>query len=158
MEWASLFSYSGGKHTLWGHSDECPRQRLARGVWTSPWNPRPGGRAAMRQPKRSVWVKIRARESERAEWHTKARRAGLSLSALVRRAIERTQTWTVAHAEVERTRAAELARIGNNLNQIARWANTHKGGAEAVQVMAHLVALRREIRTFAGVEEPPDDG
>ena len=112
----------------------------------------------MRQPKRSVWVKIRARESERAEWHTKARRAGLSLSALVRRAIERTQTWTVAHAEVERARAAGLARIGNNLNQIARWANTHKGGAEAVQVMAHLVALRREIRTFAGVEEPTDDG
>ena len=31
-----------------------PLQRLARGVWPSPWNPRPGGRAAMRQPKRSV--------------------------------------------------------------------------------------------------------
>ena len=112
----------------------------------------------MRQPKRSVWVKIRARESERTEWHTKARRAGLSLSALVRRAIERTQTWTVAHSEVERARVVELARIGNNLNQIARWVNTHKARAEAVQVVAHLLALRREIRSFAGVEEPTDDG
>ena len=107
----------------------------------------------MGQPNRSVWVKIRVRESERAEWHEKARRAGLSLSALVRRAIERTQTWTVAQTDIERQRVVELARIGNNLNQIARWANTHKGRAEAVQVVVHLLALRRELRAFAGDEE-----
>ena len=112
----------------------------------------------MRQGNRAVWVKIRAHESERAAWHKKARAAGLSLSALVRRAIERTQTWTVAHREVERARVAELARIGNNLNQIARWVNTHKGRAEAVQVMVHLLALRRELRRFAYREEPADDG
>lgn len=112
----------------------------------------------MGQPNRAVWVKIRAREEERAEWHKKARAAGLSLSALVRRAIERTQTWTVAHRAVERSRVVELARIGNNLNQIARWANTHKERAEAVEVVAHLVALRREIRSFAHREEPTDDG
>ena len=46
----------------------------------------------MSQPNRSVWVKVRARESERAAWHAKARSAGLSLSALVRRAIGRTRT------------------------------------------------------------------
>ena len=112
----------------------------------------------MGQPNRAIWVKIRAREEERAEWHAKARRAGLSLSALVRRAIGRTRTWTVAHREVERARVVELARIGNNLNQIARWANTHKACAEAVEVLAHLVALRREIRSFAHREEPTDDG
>ena len=33
----------------------------------------------MSQPNRSVWVMVRARESERAEWHGKARSAGLSL-------------------------------------------------------------------------------
>ena len=71
----------------------------------------------------------------------------------MRRAIERTQTWTVAQTDVERRRVVELARIGNSLNQIARWANTHKGRAEAVQVVAHLLALRRELRTFAGDEE-----
>ncbi len=32
-------------------------------------------------------------------------------------------------AERERTR--QVARIGNNLNQLARWANTHKTAAEA---------------------------
>ena len=59
--------------------------------------------------------------AERAAWHAKARSAGLTLSDLVRRSIGRVRTWTVAHAEVERERTRELARVGNNLNQIARW-------------------------------------
>ena len=38
---------------------------------------------------RGVWVKIRASEAERAEWHAKARSAGLTLSDLVRRSVGR---------------------------------------------------------------------
>ena len=34
----------------------------------------------------------------------------------------RTQTWTAAAREVERERTRQIARIGSNLNQIARWA------------------------------------
>ena len=49
-----------------------------------------------------------------------ARAAGVSLSELLRRAMARTRTWTVAAAAVERERTWELARIGNNLNQLAR--------------------------------------
>ena len=75
---------------------------------------------------REVWVKIRASKAERAEWHAKARSVGLSLSDLVRRSVGRVRTWTVAHAELERERTRGLARIGSNLNQIARWANIHK--------------------------------
>ena len=77
---------------------------------------------------RAVWVKIRSSEAERAAWHAKARSAGLTLSDLVRRSVGRVHTWTVAHADVERERTQQVARIGNNLNQIARWANTHNGG------------------------------
>ena len=84
---------------------------------------------------REVWVKIRASEAERTEWHAKARSVGLSLSDLVRRSVGRVRTWTVAHAELERERTRELARIGSNLNQIARWANTHKENAEALEVV-----------------------
>ncbi len=76
-------------------------------------------------PGRAVWVKVRASEAERAEWHAKARSAGLTLSDLVRRAVGRARTWTVAHAEVERERTQQVARVGNNLNQIARWASMH---------------------------------
>ena len=97
---------------------------------------------------RAVWVKIRASETERAEWHAKARSVGLSLSDLVRRSVGRVRTWTVAHAELERERTRELARIGSNLNQIARWANIHKEDAEVVEVVAHLVAIERELGTL----------
>ena len=103
---------------------------------------------------REVWVKVRASEAERAEWHTKARSVGLSLSDLVRRSVGRVRTWTVAHAELERERTRELARIGSNLNQIARWANTHKENAEALEVVTHLVAIERALDTLTVEGEP----
>ena len=106
---------------------------------------------------RAVWVKVRASEAERAEWHAKARSAGLTLSDLVRRSVGRTRTWTVAHAEVERERVQQVARIGNNLNQIARWANTHRGAIEAVEVIAHLVAIRRALAALSPAEGPDSD-
>ena len=52
----------------------------------------------------------------------------------------RTRTWTAPAAAVERERTRRIARIGNNPNQIARWANTDKTATEAVEVIAHLVA------------------
>ena len=48
-----------------------------------------------------------------------AEAAGVRLSDLLRRAMARTPTWTAAAAEVERERTRQVARIGNNLNQIA---------------------------------------
>ena len=47
--------------------------------------------------RRAVWVKIRASEAERAEWHAKARSVGLSLSDLVR-------TMPVSDPDVSRPR------------------------------------------------------
>jgi len=40
----------------------------------------------------------------------------------------------------------ELSRIGNNLNQIARFTNTHADTMEAVEIIAHLVAIERELK------------
>ena len=108
-------------------------------------------------PGRAVWVKVRASDAERAEWHAKARSAGLTLSDLVRRSLGRVHTWTVPHADVERERTREVARIGNNLNQIARWANTHKGAVEAVEVIGHLIAIERSLATLARFESPDPD-
>ena len=105
---------------------------------------------------RAVWVKIRSSDAERAAWHTKARAAGLSLSDLVRRSVGRVRTWTIAHTELERERTRELARIGSNLNQIARWANTYREAADALEVVAHLAAIERalEALTVDGEREP----
>ena len=105
---------------------------------------------------RAVWVKIRASDAERAAWHAKARAVGLSLSDLVRRSLGRVRTWTVAHTELERERTRALARIGSNLNQIARWANIHKEAADALEVVAHLAAIERALETLTvdGEREP----
>ena len=95
----------------------------------------------MSHPLRNVWVKIRASEAERTAWHAKAAATGLPLSHLVRQAIGRVRPWRAGQADVERERVRELARIGNNLNQLARWANTHKGKAGAVEVISQLVVV-----------------
>ena len=47
-----------------------------------------------------------------------------------------------------------MARIGANLNQIARGANTYKGDAEAIQIITHLVAIERDLGALIDTEKP----
>ena len=49
----------------------------------------------------------------------------------------------------EKRRLRELARIGSNLNQLARWANTYKESLEAVEVLVALTSLENQIENFA---------
>ena len=65
-------------------------------------------------------VAARVTREEHAAWQAKAAAAGVSPSRLLRRAMARTRTWTAPAAEAQRERTREIARIGNNLNQIAR--------------------------------------
>lgn len=97
----------------------------------------------MQREQRTAIIKIRLTGAEQAAWQAKAEAAGLSVSELIRRAVVRVRTWTAANAEVERQRNRELARIGNNLNQIARWANTHKTAADAIEVVSHLRSIEQ---------------
>ena len=56
----------------------------------------------------------------------------------------RTRPWTAPAAAVERERT----------RQIARWANTYKTATEAVEVIAHLVAIERALAALAPVGRP----
>ena len=109
-----------------------------------------------RTPTRRRQVLVRVTEDELTSWRSKATAAGVPLSELVRRAMSRTRTWTAAAADVERERTRQLARLGSNLNQIARWANRQQSAADAVAVIAHLVALDRELRSLARLDAPAD--
>ena len=106
---------------------------------------------------RTVTANARVTPEELEQWRGKARAAGTSLSELVRQAMARTRTWTAAARAAERERTLQLARLGSNLNQIARWANTHKACAEAVEVIAHLVAIERELRALKVQSRRDDD-
>ena len=107
--------------------------------------------------RRTAVVTARVSAAEFADWRAKAAAAGVPLSALIRQAMARTRTWTARAAEVERERNRQALRIGNNLNQIARWANRHKGAAEAVEVLARLIAIERSLAALARFESPDSD-
>jgi len=101
-----------------------------------------------RDQQRKAIIKVRVTEAEQAGWQTKAEAAGVSVSELMRRAMTRVKTWTHANAEIERERNRELAKIGNNLNQIARWANIYKSDADAIEVVSHLRSIEQMLDSF----------
>ena len=106
--------------------------------------------------RRTVMVAARVTPEEHAAWQAKAAAAGVSPSRLLRQAMARTRTWTAAAAEVERERTRQIARVGNNLNQIARWANTHASPMDAVEMIAYLLHIARTLDKLAGVGREPD--
>ena len=112
---------------------------------------------ALMADRRTGQLHLRVSPAEVAAWRAKAEAAGVPLSDLLRQAMARTRTWTAAGAEIERERTRQVARIGNNLNQVARWANTHASGFEAVDVIVHLVDIARAVRTVALVGGEADD-
>lgn len=57
--------------------------------------------------------------------------------------------WQAKAAEVERQRTRQVARMANNLNQLARWANKHASAADAVTVIANLVSFKRSLLDVA---------
>ena len=59
--------------------------------------------------------------------------------------------------EVERDHTRQIARIGNNPNQIARWANTHAAPIDAVEIIANLVYISQTLDELARVGREADD-
>ena len=99
----------------------------------------------------------RVTPAEHAAWKKKAAAAGVSPSELLRRAMAQTRTWTAPARAIERERTRQIARIGSNLNQLARWANTHASAVEAVSVIAHLVSFERSLLRVARIDEDGGD-
>ncbi len=96
--------------------------------------------------KRTDWLKIRVTPLEKVEWEAKAHAAGLSLSSLIRESLKRVRVWKVKDRKLERERTIQIARIGNNLNQLARWANTYKGSLDTLEVITYLNEIREELK------------
>ena len=99
-----------------------------------------------RKMKKSAFIQLRVTPERKAVILAKAREAGLSVTDLIDQALDRCRAWTAEEKHVARGRLAQLARIGNNLNQVARWCNAHKSGADALIVVAHLKSLEDELK------------
>ncbi len=109
---------------------------------------------------RDLWQHVKVTPEERAAWKAAAAAAGVTVADLIR---QRMGTAPEGRAP-KRTRAARRAdprllqaagRIGSNLNQIARWCNTHAEGADAVQVLAALVSIDQALTSFASSSYRP---
>ena len=105
-------------------------------------------------------IGIRATDAEKLDWELKAHAEGLKTSQLARvllnnysnsRGSKRRSPFSkVGDKQSRQDLIRQVARIGNNLNQIARWANTYKDAAEATQVIAGLARIESALLELEG--------
>ena len=92
--------------------------------------------------RRSAWIKMRVTPDEKRLIESKASAQGQTVTDFLR---QRALDYRLRQSPLEKERIRQLARIGSNMNQIARWANTYKKRAEAVEVITRLILLEREL-------------
>jgi uncharacterized protein (DUF1778 family) len=99
--------------------------------------------------RRSAWIKMRVTPDEKRLIESKASAQGQTVTDFLR---QRALDYRLRQSPLEKERIRQLARIGANMNQIARWANTYKESLEAVEVLAALTNLETQIENFASSE------
>ena len=92
--------------------------------------------------RRSAWIKMRVTPDEKRLIESKASAQGQTVTDFLR---QRALDFRLRQSPLEKERIHQLARIGSNMNQIARWANTYKKRAEAVEVITRLIVLERKL-------------
>lgn len=105
-----------------------------------------------RKVQRTNIVNIRLTDTEKLDWDLKAHVTGLNISQLVRSAMTKTRITHEKDRAIEIERIRQIARIGNNLNQIARWVNTYKSAAEAIEVISYLREIKFELNSINSLD------
>jgi hypothetical protein len=105
-----------------------------------------------RKIQRTNTVAVRLTDEEKLDWDLKAHAAGLTISQLVREAMNRVRVKNVGDRAIQIERTRQIAKIGNNLNQIARWINRYKTSADTVEVVTHLVAIEQALMALSEIK------
>ena len=100
----------------------------------------------MLKEKRNHWIKVRVTEKEKLSINRKAKEQDLTISAFI---LHRTLNYRLRRSVKNKQTVMHLAKIGNNLNQIARWANSYKSRADTLMISATLLSLKKQIKFFA---------
>jgi len=100
-----------------------------------------------KKPPRDKWLHLKCTEAERDLWGQKAEAAGLTVADFLRDALgSATEKKPRARArKADPVLLAQVARVGNNLNQVAHWCNTYSFGADRVQLLAVLLAIEEHL-------------
>lgn len=105
-----------------------------------------------------MWIKIRASEEQRDAWYEKARLKGVTFSELVRQSLDGVRVQRRHQLRrVDPDLLRQLARLGNNLNQLARWANRDQRHVESAALLARLIEIDRELAALRKAYELPAD-
>ena len=110
-----------------------------------------------RKVQRTNTISIRLTDEEKLDWELKAHAAGLTISQLAREAMNRVKVMNVSDRAVLIKRTYQIAKIGNNLNQIARWANTYTNTVEAVEVITYLIAIEKALLALKSTKPDGED-
>jgi hypothetical protein len=100
---------------------------------------------------RTAWIKLRVTPTEKEAITAKAKSQGQTVTNFIR---QRALDYRLRKTPLEKELVRQTARIGANLNQLARWANTYKGRAEALRVLAALLSFEKALK---GHMEPVKD-
>lgn len=99
---------------------------------------------------KTSWIKIRVTPQEKLLLVQKAASQDMSLTDFIR---VRTLNYRQRQHPLSKEYLFQLARIGVNLNQLAKWANTYKSKAEALEVVFALADLEKELHALHIREE-----
>ena len=102
---------------------------------------------------RTALVKLRVTPAEKEAITAKAGAQGQTVTDFIR---QRALDYRLRQAPLEKEHIRQLARIGVNLNQLARWVNIHKGRAEVIDVLVALVSLERSLKDTPPPPESED--
>jgi hypothetical protein len=95
---------------------------------------------------RGRFLKVRVSDTELMEVRVKAFDADMTVSDFLRFRLMNSRLRRTA-AEKERLR--QLARIGSNINQVARWANIHKAAGPTLEILLWLNRLTLAVTDMA---------
>jgi response regulator of citrate/malate metabolism len=103
----------------------------------------------MQSENRSAWIKLRVTHAEKEIVAAKAEAQGQTVADFLR---QRALDYRLRQTPLEKERLRHFARMGSNLNQLAKWVNVHKSRAEALDVLISLASFERELKSI--MEEP----
>ncbi|UJX41243.1 plasmid mobilization relaxosome protein MobC [Desulfovibrio sp. JY] len=95
---------------------------------------------------RTAWIKLRVTPTEKETITAKAKAQGQTVTDFIR---QRALDYRLRKTPLEKEHVRQVARVGANLNQLARWANTYKSRAEAIRVLAALLSFERTLKRDA---------
>ena len=95
---------------------------------------------------RKQWIKMRVTADEKATIQNKAASQQQTLTDFIR---QRCLHYRLRQTSLEKQAIRQLAAIGSNLNQIARWANTYKSQADALRILACLEDIAQELKALS---------